>query len=139
MDYLRRTARPDGTWPAYWWRNHLYSTWHHLRLIRRLGLDGEFRLPAPIDLADTPSCFELAYAAGIECFRGDREAASKHLSPLFDRQRVDGGWPGGSNLRVTDPSCARPWETPMGDLYTDRLGTISTASAVMVMTEMLGG
>jgi hypothetical protein len=139
-DYVRETMQPDGTWPAYWWRSHLYSTWHHLRLLRSPDLLD--LLPANRKTAgvlEARNSFEHAYAAGTAYFRADAAATSRHLTALFEQQRVDGGWPGSANLRVTDPNCPRPWETPNGALYADRLGTITTASAIMVMTEMLRG
>lgn len=139
LSYLQTTARADGTWPAYWWCNHLYSTWHHLKLLRRFGLQARFPVPQAIELASQASNFELAYAAGIEWFCGRGERARRLLLALFDRQRVDGGWAGGFNLRVTDPDCAQPWQSPSGRLYRDLHGIVTTASVVFVLNEMHHG
>ena len=107
-DYVRATMQPGGTWPAYWWRSNLYSTWHHLRLLRQPGLGDLLRVHQENAAAlKAGNGFEQAYAAGIAHFRGDAAATSRHLTALLDQQRVDGGWPGSANLRVTDPHCAR--------------------------------
>jgi hypothetical protein len=136
--YLHRAALPDGTWPAYWWRNHYYSTYHHLILLRELGLRDSF---APT-IAETvvpyaASDFEFTYALGIEHLRDPSSPKFNDLlARLLARQHADGGWSGGYNLRVTDPSCARPWEEARGSLYRDMFNTITTGSAVMVLAEV---
>lgn len=134
---LARWTQPDGTWPAYWWRTHWYSTFHFGRLIRRLGVEARFgeRPDLPALEADPPG-FDLAWAAGVAAQRGAPGAAGL-LARLLDRQRFDGGWCGGWNLRVTDPACAEPWRVPRGELYLDFRGTITTAGAVAVLTEVL--
>jgi len=139
--YVARTALPDGSWPAYWWRTHHYSTWHHLLLQRRLGRDTRGTAPAPAAVSHpSPGAFELAYAAGIAHFRNPGSAgADQQLRELLRAQRVDGAWTGGFNLRVTDPACAAPWQQPVGDLYRDLAGSITTASALFVLTEVLRG
>lgn len=139
VELVERTRRPDGTWPAYWWRTHWYSTYHHLALLRRLGravqADG-----AALDAGagDGATALELAYACG-SAHLGGRPAARVDvlLERLLDAQRYDGRWPGGPDLRVTDPACARPWDQPRGDLYVDHLGTITTASALLVIAGLL--
>ncbi len=141
---LARTANADGTWPSYWWRTHHYSTWHHLVLLRRLGLNDEY-IPLG-DGAETagsdddalPHAFELAYAAGIAAFRAPGSArAQRLLRDLLAAQRVDGGFSGSHSLRVTEPSCEKPWIQPTGSLYQDRAGSITTASALFVLSEIL--
>ena len=137
-NYLSRTAQPDGTWPAYWWRNHLYSTYHHLILLRRLGLSHTFGNPVQqTTLRSTPSAFELAFAVGIESFRDVSSTYTKMLlTQLLNQQKPDGRWPGGYNLRVTAPTCAYPWEAPEGELYQDIFGGITSASVLFVLEEM---
>jgi len=143
--YLRRTVRPDGTWPAYWWRSHYYSTFHHLLLLRRLGMADSSVTPPALDLPSVPetpthlSAFETAYAAGIAWLTGEEDRADALLTGLLARQRFDGGWSGAPNLRVTEPDCAEPWESPRGRLYADQRGVITTASVLLVLAEILGG
>ncbi|SEF35193.1 hypothetical protein ABL840_19440 [Variovorax sp. NFACC27] len=154
---VARTALADGNWPAYWWRTHHYSTWHHLLLLRRLGQGTRGAAPAQVGMGagtgvgagagkgsggvhPSPGAFELAYAAGIAHFRDPGSAeADRLLRDLLCAQRVDGGWTGGFNLRVTDPACTAPWQRPAGELYRDQAGTITTASALFVLTEVLRG
>ncbi len=138
--YLKRTVQPDGTWPAYWWRSHYYSTFHHLLLLRGLGLlAGSFVPPHGPGAPAHPSAFETAYAAGIAWLAGDEEQTDTLLTRLLAGQRFDGGWSGAPDLRVTEPDCARPWESPRGRTYTDPRGVITTASALLVFAEILGG
>jgi Prenyltransferase and squalene oxidase repeat len=136
--YLRRTRRPDGSWPAYWWRTHHYSTWHHLRLLRWLGIAPAYpppRMPPPDDDA---SAFELVYALGIAATHsGARATAGELLQRLLWQQRADGAWPGGFELRVTEPDCAEPWRAPRGRLYRDRCASVTTASALMVLSDLM--
>ncbi|WP_322014702.1 prenyltransferase/squalene oxidase repeat-containing protein [Paraburkholderia sp. J12] len=139
LRFTGRMAHADGSWPSYWWRTHHYSTWHHLLLLRRLGQCGT---PSPHGatgtLLETTSAFDLAYAAGIAHWRAPGSAeAARLLSDLLAAQRADGGWTGGFNLRVTDPSCCTPWVRPQGDLYRDRAGSITTGSALFVLSEIL--
>ena len=139
--YLSRTARPDGTWPAYWWRSHFYSTYHHMLLLRHLGLSEHYTGPVgALTLPEAPSALELAYALGIEYLR---DPASPQLHRLLVRllasQCIDGSWRGGYDLRVTSPDCSRPWKEPAGELYQDVAGTITTSSVLFVLNEMLHG
>ena len=137
--YLSRTVQSDGTWPAYWWRNHLYSTYHHLVLLRQLDLSNKFGYPAKKTiLRSNSSAFELAFAVGIEFFRDASSSyAEMLLNQLLQHQRADGRWLGGYNLRVTDSNCAHPWVDPKGELYQDIFGGLTTASILFVLGEIL--
>ncbi|HTB12171.1 MAG TPA: hypothetical protein VK752_11395 [Bryobacteraceae bacterium] len=136
--YLSRTIRQDGTWPSYWWRNHLYSTFHHRFLLRQLGLSDRYAEPAPLrDPGDEASAFEVAHAAGIGYLRqSPGQQARELIDRLLNMQKQDGSWEGGFNLRVTEPDCAQPWDDPRGTLYADEYGTITTASAITVLLEV---
>ncbi|MEJ2675502.1 MAG: hypothetical protein P8011_09985 [Acidihalobacter sp.] len=125
--YLRTWRRGDGTWPAYWWDTDLYSTYHHLRL-------SPSEKPVPIRLPERPNGFDLAHAAGIEALNGTVQRPI--LARLLAAQRVDGGWSGGYNLRVTEPHCAAPWDTPEGLIYRDHAGILTTAAALFVLAEI---
>jgi len=135
LRYANGCRRPDGTWPAYWWRTHHYSTWHHLRLLAELGVDaGEVASEEPDEEA---SAFELAYHAGIEHRAGRPSRRDRITALLLERQQPGGAFPGAANLRVTDPECATPWLDPRGTLYRDERGTITTASALVTLLEIV--
>ncbi len=133
--YFARTVLADGTWPAYWWRAHYYSTYHHLWLHRVLGTPAP-RITASRVPPEHASAFDVAYAAGIAHLAGELDTSRQLLDRLLDMQKADGGWEGDFNLRVTDPGCAEPWNDPRGALYCDYRGSITTASALMVLTGM---
>lgn len=133
-------AHPDGTWPAYWWRGRHYSTyWNRVMLA---ALDR----PAPrlATASDEPSrtvetAFDLAWVLALAVLDGDPPGATGALARLLvARQREDGGWPGGPDLRVTAPSCHRPWVSPLGARYEDDRRLITTASAVRALALVLG-
>jgi hypothetical protein len=131
LRYIETMRRADGTWPAYWWRSHAYSTLQHVRLLRALGID--FVAPPPADLPDDVNAFELACLAGIEHLAARHEWRDRLTEMLLATQRGDGAFPGAANLRVTDPDCAQPWIDPRGALYADERATITTAMALMTL------
>lgn len=133
LHYMETMRRADGTWPAYWWRSHAYSTLQHLRLLRELGIT--FVAPSSADLPHDANAFELACLAGIEHLAGRRESRDRLTEMLLATQRDDGAFPGSANLRVTDPDCAQPWIDPRGALYADERATITTAIALMTLGE----
>ena len=126
--YLNYWQNETGLTPSYWWRTSLYSTYHNLRL-RPAPTQ-----PVPYVLPAQPTAFDLVHAAGIDAYgqSGDQRA----LENLLALQRADGSWPGGFNLRVTEPHCAAPWERPEGQLYCDYNGILTTAAALMVFAHM---
>ena len=134
INYCNNCFFPEVGWPAYWWRNHLYSTWHMLELYERL----ELSIPKEIDkIAVTiDSIFDLSWSLGILHKLGNlNEVLEKPLLVLFNLQESSGKWPGGANLRVTDPECLKPWINPTGNYYIDINGTITTASALSVLSK----
>lgn len=135
--YCRSSYIPDIGWPSYWWRNHLYSTWHILELHERLGI----KIPsmaASVSVA-IESAFDLAWAIGIlKKLSFSDEIITKPLSILCDLQEASGKWPGAANLRVTDPDCYEPWISAKGNYYVDNYGTITTASVLTVLCQLVG-
>jgi len=123
--------RPDGTWPAYWWRSDYYSTFWNCRALRLLD-PGQPLAPAAGFADAAASAFELACALGVTALAGRPDAAL--LARLLALQDADGSWAGAANLRVTHPACFRPWEEPHGDCYVDRHHLVSTAAALDVLT-----
>jgi hypothetical protein len=138
LDYLGRTRREDGSWPSYWWRTGFYSSYSCLALLRDLGIN----LLPPLHLAemreihDISSAFDLAFAVGIASLQGHEALRSALATDLLRRQRTDGSWAGGAELRVTDSDCFRPWERPQGQLYSDIEGLLSTATCLSILTRL---
>lgn len=135
--FLAGVAPANGQWPAYWWRNHFYSTYQHQHLFRQLRV-AEPAMPLPaasVVLPDSPTILEQALVIGIKQHKGQLSAAA--CWDLLHQQLLDGRWPGGHDLRVTEPDCAAPWQVPQGRLYRDFAGTITTATALQVLAEML--
>jgi hypothetical protein len=137
--HLDEFLQEDGTLPSYWWRTHHYSTYHYLKLLTTLGIRSEFSEVGLETLSDhgSSSAFESAYQLGIiKLCQGDIDGS---LSNLLEQQRFDGGWLGSTELRVTEDTCQQPWLTPQGRLYRDVYGTISTASALLVLSDLMEG
>lgn len=134
IDFLLRWRLPDGTWPAYWWRSNLYSTRATLDLFARLDLLDCLDDPATSGNLTIETNLERALALEISLMRGERSVlASRLATDLVERQRPDGSWPGGYDLRVTKPTCYSPWVYPEGRLYRDEQGLLTTASAARAL------
>lgn len=134
VEFLLRTRLPDGTWPSYWWRGNLYSTLAALELLLALG-EGE-RLATPSRAAGLTiaSSFELALAIEIASLGGTPGLhVADWVQALLDQQSADGSWPGGDNLRVTDPACFAPWLEPVGRRYRDQYGLLTTVTVVRAL------
>jgi hypothetical protein len=129
----------DGMWRAYWWRQPYYSTWLTLEVLIRLDLPEPNlprHLPAQPIAVDNP--FDLSCLIGIEFCRGKPLAQlGRYLRSLLSWQSQDGRWAGHPNLRVTDPTCHNPWERSQGEYYSDQAATITTATVLRVLTNLL--
>ena len=123
--------RPDGTWPAYWWRGRHYSTFWNCRALRLLDPQQPLEL-APGFADGIASAFELACALGATALAGRPDAQLK--ARLLALQSPDGSWAGAANLRVTHPACFRPWEQAHGDYYADHNRLVTSAAALDVLT-----
>ncbi len=134
ITYLLHRRLPNGTWPAYWWRSNLYSTRACLELL--VALDARDVL---VEIEDggtiaIKSEFEMALALEIAVLSAGHQGIVGELAEeLTRRQLQNGGWRGGDNLRVTDPKCYAPWEHPVGKLYRDDRGLLTTATAVRAL------
>jgi hypothetical protein len=140
-EYLCRSRRTDGTWPAYWWRACHYSTYMNFSLMLDLKMnDGISPLVVlPQEQYAVHSSFDLAYVLGLAVLHAGASKLADGLAvELLGQQQADGGWPGGKNLRVTDPTCFTPWVRPAGKLYLDTNALITTASAVQVLARLAG-
>lgn len=136
---LGENLMADGMWRAYWWRNPYYGTLLTLEVLDKLGLpDPGIDAERP-DSIEVDNSFDLSCLIGIEALRG---ASAERLNPLVDSllawQNQDGRWPGSPNLRVTENTCYAPWDEPDGTYYTDHAATISTATVIRVLNELLG-
>jgi hypothetical protein len=136
LHHVERARLPDGSWPAYWWRTHHYSTYWNVRLRRALGVP--VRCPLRVHDGETHavrSAFDLAHVIALAALVGLPQVTRIALGDeLVGLQTEEGGFPGDLNLRVTDPGCAAPWIAPAGRLYCDIHGIITTASAVRALT-----
>lgn len=142
QDFLRRHRQADGTWPSYWWRTSHYATYWSLRLVRALGWPADGRAPAVRDEETHAihSLLDLALVTGIADLQGAPAPLTARLAGLLlEKQRGDGAWPGGPNLRVTDPDCRAPWVDARGALYTDTNHLITTATALAVLARLKAG
>jgi hypothetical protein len=142
-DTLRRvmlgSRDSDGTWPSYWWRTRHYSTYVNARLALALGLDIRPAAPAvSLEIDRTVhSAFDLAFVAANAALHDAHGATCRDLTDLLLRlQESEGHWEGAANLRVTRHDAADPWHRPEGALYVDIDHLITTASAVVALTEL---
>ncbi|MGH1386568.1 prenyltransferase/squalene oxidase repeat-containing protein [Kordia sp.] len=136
LQYLKTIAPNNGKWPSYWWKNHLYSTYHYLELFNNMQIaEEEFYQTIELENSTSTTAFELALKIGIMQYRDTDTNAS--VLQLLNRQLLDGRFPGGYNLRVTDQSCEKPWENPKGTLYCDYACTITTATVIKVLKQVM--
>lgn len=137
MSYIGEITPLKGCWPAYWWKTHQYSTYYYLQLFQELGINESQFYPTtdPVYIPDDVSIFEKALSVGIMNYRKEDPVAA--CWDILKKQRSDGRWAGGNNLRVTDPDCEKPWENPKGLLYMDYAGTITTATVINIMKHFI--
>jgi len=133
---LGRNLGGDGFWRSYWWRHPYYSTFVTLDVLARLGIAAP---SAPVERAAASSVvdnpFDLACYTGVLFLRDPSDPRLEAcLRALLNWQRPDGAWMGSANLRVTENTCAAPWDSPQGAYYADHRGTITTATAIRVLT-----
>jgi len=130
---------PNGMWRAYWWRNPYYSTFLTLEVLAELGFnEPDFLLENSARQFEVDNPFDLACAIGIHHLRSvPTERTNSALRGLLSWQQADGRWPGHPNLRVTDDGCFAPWDEPVGEYYTDDAATLTTATAIRVLTLLL--
>lgn len=133
LRYCRAIRLTDGSWPTYWWRNHQYGTYYMLELYERLGEPVSLELSKII--VTIQSCFDLAWSLGILLILGKKTPFFEWaVQTLFDMQEDLGAWPGSPSLRVTEPNCVEPWNSPSGEYYTDINSTITTSSVLRVLS-----
>ena len=130
---------PDGFWKSYWWRNPFYATWVTLEVLQRLGIPEPkqplINISPPVTIENP---FDLSCYIGIEYLRNPTDTRiENHLRQLLRWQSKNGRWAGSENLRVTDNTCYSPWEKPSGNYYEDLKGTITTATAIQVLSKMV--
>jgi Squalene-hopene cyclase C-terminal domain len=156
LEYLRRTQRADGSWPAYWWQGDGYATALAAEALAAAGDPGD---AAAIDKAERwavgvlerrtfprPSPFETAWCARVLVLRGDNDevaaALERALTSLLETQRSDGSWPPSAKLRIPPPHVVDPerwdaWEWNRrggGSLQVDAGGAFTAATILAALT-----
>jgi squalene-hopene/tetraprenyl-beta-curcumene cyclase len=157
LDYLRRTQRADGSWPAYWWKGNGYAT--ALAVEALAGAGNPEDIPA-IDQAarwavgvlerrtfPRPSSFETAWCARVLLLRhednDDAATALEHaLTSLVETQRSQGSWPPSAKLRIPPPHVVDPemwdaWEwngRGGGSVQVDAGGAFTAATVLGALT-----
>ena len=136
IQYLKKIAPKNGQWPTYWWKNHLYGTYHYLELLKKTEVsEEEYYQNIDDDTSTKVTAFEQALKIGIMQYRNKN--ATAEIKQLLNKQLLDGRFSGGFNLRVTDPSCEKPWESPKGKLYYDYASTITTATVIKILKQVI--
>jgi hypothetical protein len=140
--YIRTSRLDDGTWPSYWWRGSHYATYWNLLFLRSVG--ARLTRQAPViggrESARICSSLDLACLVGAMHLRlGLVPSTCRVAGLLMTRQRADGGFDGGLDLRVTHHDCRDPWHRPSGQLYRDDEGLLTTAMVLRVLATLLTG
>lgn len=132
IDVIMRSRRADGSWPSYWWRGCHYSTASNAELLARWEVAAGVPIRPDLVAIPTPySSLDVACALSTACFfREAPQVRAQLADALQARQRDDGSWLGGEDLRVTDPGCHRPWLESAGRLYRDVNGLLTTAASL---------
>jgi hypothetical protein len=132
LRYTETARLKDGSWPTYWWRNHAYGACYALMLHDRLDIPIKSAGTIPIKI---DSCFDFAWSLGCLAYTSaTAEEISGAVESLCRLQEPCGRWPGSASLRVTDPDCAEPWNSPLGVYYSDHNATITTASVLRALS-----
>jgi hypothetical protein len=139
MRAMAASRDADGSWPSYWWRTRHYSTYLNGRLAQSMGLGLAPSRPV-VSLENdrsVHSAFDLAFVTGNASLHDPRGRTCRELAAtLLTTQNAEGFWPGGANLRVTRHDTPDPWNDPEGEFYADLDHLITTASAVLVLTDL---
>jgi hypothetical protein len=128
----------DGTWPSYWWRSRHYATAANGELLASWGLAPLCSLIVDTTSGALHSHLDAACALMTAEVTDACDAATEALaSGLMAAQRPDGSWDGSDDLRVTDPRCHNPWETPAGQRYRDIDAFVTTATSLRALVRPL--
>lgn len=137
-------SREDGgSWRSYWWESDLYATEANLRLLSEAGMYEECQVSLDwlLDRSISQIAFEQALClramATLRLDPKQNVVREQLIQSLLESQCDDGSWRGSAALRVTNPSCPRPWEAPeaSGRLYLDR-GILTTATVVSALAQV---
>jgi squalene cyclase len=126
----------DGLWTSFWWTFDAYATARVLEFLAGTG-------GIPGDVVEASRCYveqrrdsatamETANLLMISSRAG--ACPDAWISSLLGRQRSDGGWPPSRVLKVPNQKTASEDESA----FEDGNGLMSTAMAVMALTEILG-
>jgi squalene cyclase len=124
--YLWRSQKTDGSWPAYWWVDREYATGLAiLALHRRSGSTpaSASRLRKAVQWAESqlamyleakpegslPPAFPIACCLkGVAIAQGSHALIVKAITRLVDMQSPDGSWSSSARLRVPPTHCLNP-------------------------------
>jgi squalene cyclase len=123
--YILASQSAGGFWLAYWWRGHLFSTFHCVQAVAGWGDEEPVAAAAAwvrrnqqpdggwhdsVLTRSTPFSTALAVAILLEAGAQATEAAGKGLGWLLANQLEDGSWEAVPNQQVPHVFQARPWE-----------------------------
>jgi hypothetical protein len=125
----------DGLWTPFWWTFEAYATARVLEFLAATGgipadvvaasrryLQGKADGATPLETANL-----LMMASRAEC------CPDVWISSLLSCQRADGAWPPSRVLKVPDQKKTRD----NGEVFEDMNGLMSTAMALMALSEVL--
>lgn len=163
VEFLRRTRRGDGLWPAFWWDSRMFATYHCFAALRACrhplaGMSGQAASSiAALQGADGswgdyagggPNAFETAFA--VRCLllaeAEDPSPCLRGAGWLLDFQNADGAWESRPILRLPAERQHRPWNdadwrvdasTGLGALVRDQKRCFTTASALAALADLL--
>lgn len=130
----------NGQWQSYWWRSCHYATAivaeanDTLRLGLKPNLDVRENTVHALNSNLDVAC-ALITAVMIHA---DARVIALLAGNLFAVQTQEGGWHGSDDLRVTDPECHEPWRDPIGRLYEDDSGILTTAFCMRALALRAG-
>ncbi len=135
IEYVLRQRTATGVWNSFWWNSFLYSTNANLSLLSALGVRVDTnRMLASLRDFVPGNAFEAALQLGsILCTNpcSDVITICGLVKQLLCQQQRDGSWRSEPILRVTDPDCFEPWNTPhSGKLFADSNNLFTTSTVI---------
>lgn len=111
IEYLINSQRKDGSFPAYWWNQDIYSTTQIIITLNQYGHKNQIE-KAQEWLNKQSSEIPFYQALVIEGLTINNKHTKKvkdKLNNLLEKQLPDGSWPSYPILRFPHPSNLDPW------------------------------